>query len=140
MELIGTAVARSAAAPQAVWDVLVDGRGWSRWSPASEWMVVERALEAGAFVTIKRKRGRQTAYRVETAIAPDSLAFELTIGPAASLRIAWTLAPDGPGTLIRQTIEVAGPLRRWLTLPLARCAADTFAGDPERLAALAMTV
>jgi hypothetical protein len=88
-------------------------------------------------VTIKRKRGRQTAYRVEAAEAPRRLALLLTFGAAARLRIAWTLEPDGDGTVIRQTIESGGWLRRWLTDPLARRGATRWNDDPARLAELA---
>jgi hypothetical protein len=139
MEVIGSSEARSAAGPAAVWARLIDGLRWTEWSPASDWMVVDEALEAEAYVTIKRKRGRQTAYRIESADAPERLALVLTIGSAARLRIAWTLVADGSGTLIRQTIESDGPLRRWLTDPLARKAARTLEEDPARLAALAGT-
>jgi uncharacterized protein YndB with AHSA1/START domain len=134
MELIGTAVAHAAAEPQRVWERLVDGRRWREWSPATDWMVVEGALEAGSFVTIKRKRGRQTAFRIETADPPHRLALLLTFGPAARLRIAWTLEAEGGGTLIRQTIESGGRLRRWLTDPQARRGAVAWNDDPARLA------
>jgi hypothetical protein len=134
MELIATAVARAAAAPELVWERLVDGRRWGDWSPGTDWMVVEEGLVAGGIVTVKRKRGRQTAYRIESADAPHRLALLLTFGPVASLRIAWTLEPDGSGTLIRQTIETGGRLRRWLTDPQARRGAVTWNDDPARLA------
>jgi hypothetical protein len=139
VELIGSSEARSAAAPEAVWARLIDGLRWSEWSPASDWMVVDETLETGAYVTIKRKRGRQTAYRIEQADPPRRLALLLTIGSVARLRIAWTLAPDAGGTSIRQTIESDGLLRRWLTDPLARKAARTLAEDPARLAVRAIT-
>jgi hypothetical protein len=61
----------------------------------------------------------------------------LTFGPAARLRIAWTLEPEGDGTLIRQTIESGGRLRRWLTDPQARRGAVAWNDDPARLAELA---
>ena len=139
MELIGSAEARSASAPEAVWARLIDGMRWPEWSPASDWMVVDELLEAGQYVTIKRKRGRQTAYRIEQADPAERLALLLTIGSAARLRIAWTLTPDAGGTLILQTIESDGPLRRWLTDPLARKAARTLDADPARLAERANT-
>jgi hypothetical protein len=139
MELIGSSEARSSAGAATVWARLIDGLRWSQWSPASDWMVVDEALEAEQYVTIKRKRGRQTAYRIEQADAPERLALVLTIGSVARLRIAWTLVSENGGTLIRQTVESDGPLRRWLTDPLARKAARTLDGDPERLAALAGT-
>jgi hypothetical protein len=135
--LIGTAVAHSAAAPQTVWERLLDGRRWSEWSATAEWMVVEGALKPGTYVTVKRKRGRQTAYRIEAADAAERLALVLTFGPAARLRIAWTLEAEGSGTLIRQTIESDGPLRRWLTDPQGRRGAVAWNHDPERLAEVA---
>jgi uncharacterized protein YndB with AHSA1/START domain len=137
MELIATAVARSPASPQTVWERLIDGRRWREWSPATDWMLVESTLAAGSLVTVKRKRGRQTAFRIEAAEAPRHLALLLTFGAAARLRIAWTLEPNAGGTLIRQTIESGGRLRRWLTDPLARRGAERWADDPARLAALA---
>jgi len=134
MELIATATARSSADPQTVWERLIDGRRWAEWSPASEWMVVEGELAAGGYVTIKRKRARQTAYRIERAEPGRRLALLLTFGPMAELRLEWTLEVDGSGSLIRQTIESGGPLRRWFSDPLARRAAERFAEDPVRLA------
>ena len=137
MPLMASAEATSAAAPPAVWDRLTDGRRWADWSAASEWMVVESALETGRYVTVKRKRGRQTAYLIEAAAPGERLSLVLQFGPLARLRIAWTLAASGDGTLVVQTVESDGPLRRWLSDPLARKAAESLAGDPERLAALA---
>jgi hypothetical protein len=137
VQLIASVLAHSAAEPQRVWERLIDGRRWSAWSPSAEWMVVEGDLVPGGYVTIKRRRGRQTAFRVETADAPRRLALLLTFGPAAQLRVAWTLESAGSGTSIRQTIESGGPLRRWLTDPQARRGAASWHEDPARLAELA---
>jgi uncharacterized protein YndB with AHSA1/START domain len=137
MELIATSVARSEASPERVWSVLIDGLRCRHWSPATEWMLIEGPLEPGTVVTVKRRRARQTAYRIIAAEAPKRLALELTFGPAASMRITWTLEPDGTGTSIRQTIETAGGLRRWLTNPQARRGAVAWNDDPVRLAEIA---
>ncbi len=137
METIATAVAHSAAGPERVWERLVDGRHWHEWSPATDWMVVDDRLEVGRYVTIKRKRGRQTAFRIEAADPGRRLALLLTFGRAAQLRISWTLEGEGSGTLIRQTIESGGGLRRWLTDPLARRGARNWNEDPVRLAEIA---
>ena len=126
MELIATAVAHSVAAPERVWERLLDGRRWREWSPATDWMVVEGAVEPGTFVTIKRKRGRQTAFRIEVAEPARRLAVLLTFGRAAQMRIAWTLEAEAGGTLIR-----------WLTDPQARRGAVAWGDDPARLAELA---
>ena len=137
MEVIATAVADSAAGPERVWERLVDGRRWYEWSPATDWMVVDDRLEVGRYVTIKRKRGRQTAFRIEAAEPGRRLALLLTFGRAAQLRISWTLEGEGSGTLITQTIESGGRLRRWLTDPLARRGAKNWSEDPARLAEIA---
>lgn len=137
IEVIATAVAHSAANPERVWERLVDGRRWSEWSPATDWMVVDDRLEAGRYVTIKRKRGRQTAFRIEAAEPGRRLALLLTFGRAAKLRITWTLEGEGSGTLINQTIESGGAMRRWLTDPLARRGATNWTDDPARLAEIA---
>ena len=137
MELIATAVARSAADLQRVWALLADGLRCRHWSPATEWMLVEGPLEAGSVMTIKRQRARQTAFRVETAEPPHRLALLLTFGPAASMRIAWTLDVADGGTTITQTIETGGFLRRWLTNPQAHRGGVAWADDPGRLADLA---
>ncbi len=139
MELIGSATAHAAADPQRVWERLIDGLRWREWSTATDWMLVEGPLAPGGVVTIKRKRGRQTAFRIETAEPPHRFALVLTFGPAARLRIAWSLEPEGAGTLIRQTIESGGRLRRWLTDPQARRGALAWNDDPARLAALVGT-
>jgi uncharacterized protein YndB with AHSA1/START domain len=135
--VFGSATARSAAPPERVWERLVDGLRWSQWSDTAEWMVVETEVAPGAIVTVKRKRGRQTAFRIEEAEMPRRLALRLTFGPMAWLRLAWTLEPDGTGTAIVQTIESGGPLRRWLTDPQARRGAAAWAADPARLAEIA---
>ncbi len=135
--MFGSATARSAAPPERVWARLVDGLRWSEWSASAEWMVVEGDVAPGGIVTVKRKRGRQTAFRIEAAAAPRHLVLRLTFGPVAWLRLAWALEPDGTGTAIVQTVESGGPLRRWLTDPQARRGAAAWAGDPERLAEIA---
>jgi uncharacterized protein YndB with AHSA1/START domain len=135
--VFGSATARSVAPPERVWERLTDGLRWSQWSATAEWMVVESGLVPGAIVTVKRKRGRQTAFRVEEAEAPRRLALRLTFGPVAWLRLAWTLEPDGAGTTIVQTVESGGQLSRWLTDPQARRGAAAWDGDPARLAEIA---
>ena len=136
MDLIAEAVAHADAGAQLVWERLIDGRHWRDWSPETDWMVVEGPLAPGGVVTIKRKRGRQTAYHIEAAEAPHRLALLLTFGPAARMRIAWTLEAEDAGTRIRQTIETGGRLRRWLIDPQARRGAVKWSEDPARLAAI----
>ena len=113
MELIGHAELHIDAGPDRVWTVLADVAQWKTWMPGVRWAVCERAFASGGYVTIKPERRRQTAYHIERAES-HVLALALTFGPLASLRRTWTLTPDGSGTLVTHTVEIAGPLRRWL--------------------------
>ena len=137
-----TAAATSTAAPAAVWRVLLDGRRWPDWLPGVEWMVVEGALAPGGLLTIKPRRVRQTAFRIEAVEPERLLALVVTVGPVAALRLRWELAPQPDGTRVAQTVAVSGPLAGPLTLPVARRIAAAIpaaleglasrAGDPER--------
>jgi uncharacterized protein YndB with AHSA1/START domain len=118
-----TAGASSAAPPERVWDVLLDGRRWSLWNPDVEWMTVEDALEPGGLLTMKPKRVRQTAFRIEAVQPPRLLALAVRFGPVATLRLRWELAPEAGGTAIVQTVGIDGPLAG----PLLRRAAERIA-------------
>jgi uncharacterized protein YndB with AHSA1/START domain len=132
-----TAAARSDASPARVWAVLADGRRWSLWNAGVAWMEIEEALEPGRLVTIKPRRGPQTAFRVEDAVPARLLALVVTFGPVAALRLRWELRPDGEGTALAHTVAVSGPLAG----PLLRRAAEGIAAAApaslERLAARA---
>ncbi len=131
--LNGTAVAESAASPEAVWAVLADGAQWKRWDDAVRWALFEGA-GAGAFVTIAPKRGRQTAYVIEDVARATRLVLRLTFGPLAAMRTTWTIHPAAGGSRIEQTIVTTGPLSRWLVDPYAQ---RTIAAMPATLARLA---
>ncbi len=134
MQLIGQAQRAIAAAPAHVWERLADVAGWKAWMPGVRWAVLERGLGSGGYVTIRPQRGRQTAYHVLVADAPRTLALGLTFGPVAGLCCTWTLMPDGFNTLVTETIEMGGPLGRWLA---ASTAERMLAEAPALLEALA---
>jgi uncharacterized protein YndB with AHSA1/START domain len=135
MELVGRAERSIAVPPERVWATLADIAAWKRWMPGVKWAVLEREFGPDGYVTIKPERGRQTAYRIDAAVEPRLLALGLTFGPVAALRRSWTLAPDATGgTLVINTVEIAGPFRRNLVAPLA---ARLHAAAPALLDALA---
>jgi uncharacterized protein YndB with AHSA1/START domain len=135
MTLERTAGASSAAPPARVWDVLLDGRHWSLWNPDVEWMMVESALEPGGLLTMKPKRGRQTAYRIEAVEPQRLLVLSVRFGPVATLRLRWELAPEAGGTTIVQTVEMGGPLAELL---LRRTVQQIAGAMPANLARLAV--
>jgi len=104
----------AAADPLAVWAVLVDGPRWGEWNADVAWMWVDESLAPGAYLTIKPKRGRQTAYVIEDVVPQRRFAIRLQFGPAAQLRRTWTLVPESAGTRIVQTIETSGFAAGWL--------------------------
>jgi len=132
-----TAGASSAAPPERVWDVLLDGRRWSLWNPGVQWMTVEGALEPGSLLTMKPKGAPQTAFRIEAAVPQRVLALAVTFGPVAALRLRWELAPRAGGTAIAQTVAISGPLAGLLLRRAAERIANAAPANLERLAARA---
>ena len=112
--MIWTHEAHADALPAAVWARLVDGPHWGEWNPDIAWMWVDEALTPGAYLTIKPRRGRQTAYVIEDVVPERRFAIRLQFGPAAQLRQTWTLALAAGGTRIVHTIETAGFAAGWL--------------------------
>ncbi len=132
-----SATAASPAAPEAVWACLLDGRRWSDWNPGVQWMVVEGPLVPGTVVTLKPKGAPQTALRIEGVLEARCLALVLTVGPLATLRLRWELAPAGGGTALAQTVAIAGPLAGLLLRRAAERIAGGMGASLERLGARA---
>jgi hypothetical protein len=132
-----SASAVSTAPPQALWEVLLDGRRWSFWNPGIEWMWLEGAAEPGMLVTIKFNGVRQTALVIAEAVAPLRFALVLTIGPIACLRLTWTFAAQAPGTRIDAAVAISGFAAGLLLKRPALRVAQALPGHVERLAARA---
>ena len=132
-----TAEAASAAAPERVWDVLLDGRRWSLWNDGVQWMTPEGPVEPGTLLTMKPKGAPQTAFRIEAAVPRRLLALVVTFGPVAALRLRWELAPHGGGTSIAQTVGISGPLAGLLLRRAAERIANAMPANLERLASRA---
>jgi len=135
--MIRTAEVHASAAPAAVWAVLVYGPLWGEWNPEIAWMWVDEALTPGAYLTIKPRRGRQTAYVIEDVVVDRRFAIRLQFGPAAQLRLTWTLEPAGEGTSIVQTIQTSGFAAGWLVRKRAERLAAAMPDVLARLAARA---
>jgi hypothetical protein len=105
-----TAEASSAAAPDRLWAVLLDGRRWSEWNPGVQWMTLEGPLAAGSVLTLKPAGAPQTASRIEAVVPERLLALAVRFGPVASLRLRWEIEPRDGGARIVQTVAIAGPL------------------------------
>ena len=135
--IVGQAAVTSAARPEQVWERLVDGRRWSAWNGAAAWMVCEGPCAPGGYVTIKPKRGRQTAYHIDAADPPHRFAIRLTFGPLAELRLAWSVAAAPEGSRIEHEVAVDGPLAGLLVGGMARRALAAAPQDLARLARLA---
>lgn len=129
-----TVGAGSAASPERVWAVLLDGRRWSAWNPDIEWMMLEGPAQPGTVVTIKPKRMRQTALRIEELVQDRLFALVLTIGPVATMRLRWEITPEMGGSTIVQTVGIGGPLAGVLLRRAALRIADGMQPALERLA------
>jgi hypothetical protein len=130
-----SASAFAAASPQAVWDVLLDGRRWAYWNPDIEWMWLEGDPAPGTLATIKLRRVRQTAFVIEEALVPQRFALGLTVGPVARLQLMWTLAAADAGTRIDAAVAIRGVAAGWLLKRPAERVARALPAHLERLAA-----
>ena len=135
-----TAGASSAAPPERVWDVLLDGPRWSLWNAGVDWMTIESALEPGRLLTMKPKGAPQTAFRIEAAEAPRILALAVRFGPVARLWLRWELTPEAGGTTIVQTVGIGGPLAGLLLRRAAQRIGDAMPANLERLAVRAFSL
>jgi uncharacterized protein YndB with AHSA1/START domain len=134
--------ARSAAAPDAVFAVLADGPGWSRWAGP---MVRFSAWEAGGpeppggpgSVRLLGTRAFHSREEIVESRPPELLAYEVRSGwPVKDYRADVRLEPDGPGTLITWTgsFDALVPGTGGLVLALTR---PMIAGFARRLATAA---
>jgi hypothetical protein len=117
-----------------VWSVLLDGRQWFEWNHGVEWIALEGPLASGTVLTMKPRRGPQTAFRVEDVAPARLLALVVTFGPVAALRYRWELIADGDGTQIEQTLAISGPLAGVLLRRAAERIASAMEGNLARLA------
>lgn len=126
-----------AAPPAAVWALLADPSRWPRWDEAVDWAVLEGPCVPGSYLTVKPKRGRQTAYRLAVVVEPERFSLELTFGPLARLRRSWSISATPGGSSVAGTVEVDGPLAGFLAGGMARRAAAALPAGLARLAAVA---
>jgi uncharacterized protein YndB with AHSA1/START domain len=124
---------RSAAAPAALFALLVDGETWPRWSPIEAFELERRGDPPPEGVGAIRvfRRGRTTGRDEIVEVVPDRrLGYRSLSGlPVRDYRAQVDLAPDGDGTAIRWEAsfapKVAGTgrlLERGLKRFLERCA------------------
>ena len=110
-----------AAAPEAVWSVLVDGATWPRWdSGVSEF---DGRIAPGETVKIHSSAapGRVFPVKVSSFESPKHLTFSggMPLGLFSGVR-TYTLTPDGNGgTVFRVREEYDGPLLglMWRKMP-----------------------
>lgn len=111
-----SAISRSTtvpASPEAVWAVLADFGGISRWAGNVDHSCLLREGEPGPGMTRRIQAGRATVVeRIVTWEPPAALAYDLEGLPPVvrTARNRWDLAPDGAGTTVTLTSTVdAGP-------------------------------
>ena len=134
--------ARSAAAPEAVFALLADGAGWSRWAGPlvrySAW-APGSAEPAGGVGSVRLLGTRALHSREEIVESrpPELLAYAVRAGwPVKDYRAEVRLETDGPGTLITWSgsFDALVPGTGALVLALTR---PMIAGFARRLATAA---
>ena len=100
-----------AAAPDAVWAVLIDAAAWPNWDSGVDG--VEGTIAPGAKITIRSKAapGRAFPVKVTTFDAPRRLVFTggMPFGLFRGVR-TYTLTPSASGTLFHMREEYTGAM------------------------------
>ncbi len=101
-------------------------------------MVVDTDLVSGNYMTMKPRRGRQTAYRIVEAVAPARLSLALRIGPLRAMTIAYAIEPEGnAGSSIACEVTATARFGGWLTRALVEPTASHIDDNMKRLVARA---
>lgn len=106
-----------AAAPEAVWPIMVDVARWPEWTPTVD--DVER-LDGGPFEVGSRARVRQpklpvAVWEVTELVEGRSFTWEAG-GPGARTIAAHEVTPDDAGCTVTLSIEMSGPVGSALAL------------------------
>jgi uncharacterized protein YndB with AHSA1/START domain len=132
------------AAPDAVWEILTDHRGWERWSGVKEAVLRHEGYPPPNGLGATRVF-RQSGFAVEEEVTgfdpPRRMAYQLIAGlPVRDHRGEITLEPSAAGTCLtwtvvfRPLIPGTGALLRWILTRvlggiLDRLAAYPFSSD-----------
>ncbi len=98
-------------APRVLWQTMLDGPRYTRWHPRLDWIVFEGEGAPGTLVTVKPKRGRQTAFIVRDSVPDRLLVLETGIGPAMRFTLSIALAPvpgNSQATKLTALVNVRG--------------------------------
>jgi hypothetical protein len=110
-----------AAAPDAVWSVLIDGPGYATWDSGVE--RVDGSIATGERIKVHSEVSPGRAFPVKVALRPERRTMTwsggLPLGLFRGVR-TFTLTPDGnAGTHFRMREEYSGPLLgvMWKSMP-----------------------
>ncbi|MGN2635856.1 DUF1731 domain-containing protein [Nocardia takedensis] len=102
--------------PESVWAVLGNPGRWSEWNPAVVSAVLDGPVVAGTggrYVprgrTLSAMHRRLAKPFVLTSVDPGRAVTLRQPEPAGSMRVRWTLTPEGAGTVVTQRLTFTGP-------------------------------
>ncbi|WP_371482473.1 SRPBCC family protein [Kitasatospora sp. NBC_00315] len=101
--------AETSATPRAVWSVLRDLDGWTRWDTSMETVSLQGPFEVGSKVSMTPK-GQDPIVSVITGVRENEYYADETEFGGVTLGFSHTLTPlpDG-GTLVVHRLEITGP-------------------------------
>jgi hypothetical protein len=100
----------SSASPAAVWRRYVDVEGWSEWSRQGvEWSRIDGPFEVGTTGTSKPPGLPAGRFRLVT-VEPEARFVTETRLPGSRLRFEHVVTPEDPGSRIRHSAALEGPL------------------------------
>ena len=130
--------------PEAAWSVLSDLTRWPQWEPTIASVRLDGPLTkgvTGAYLPAKRwvrAVHERSAPPLRVTGHDDGRRLEITQpNPRGGMRVEWTLAPEGTGTSLTQTLEITGPLTPAIATSVGQDLDRGFVDAAVRLARLA---
>ncbi len=98
------------ASPERVWSVWSDPNNWSRWNSGIKSAALAGPLVSGATGTMETTRGSKHAVTF-TDVVPQR-GFKLSTGgpPGTTMTFICEIEPHGVGSMVSQSVALAGPL------------------------------
>jgi hypothetical protein len=135
MTIIAETTAHAPAPPSVLFAHLADAESHPTWSKDLEWVRLDEPMRQGARGVLKPRGGPKTKF-VISQLVPDSVFADTSFLVGARLVFRHEVRPEGEGSSLHVSVDIAGPLA-WLWRRTAfRDAQDRVDEDAANLVAL----
>ena len=104
-------VSRTTTAPvERVWNVWTDTANWTQWNSGITAMNLDRGIAPGSSGSMTTSRGSTHRVEVGEVEPPRRFTLKSWVLPLTTFTFICEIEPQGSGSSIAQSVELAGPL------------------------------